>query len=204
MKTAYGILGLTLLLVFSVAYVFVNRAHAPTVRKRVSEPTNSHYESNLPPMRLSSSAFENNSSIPPQFTCDGENVNPELSIQGVPQEAESLVLLMDDPDIPDSVKESRGIEKFDHWVLFNIPPDEVDINENSIPEGAKEGANSSGNSGYTGPCPPDREHRYFFKLYALDTKLDMRVGSSMAEVEKEMDGHVLEKTELIGLYNRTQ
>ena len=107
---------------------------------------------------------------------------------------------MDDPDIPDVVKKKYGISIWDHWIVWNIPPDTIDIAENTIPAGAEEGLNTSKNEGYQGPCPPDREHRYFFKLYALDRKLTLPNSSTKKDVEEAMKGHILAKTELIGLF----
>ena len=150
-------------------------------------------------MNISSIEFKNNEAIPSKFTCQGKNINPELEISGVPAEAKSLTLIMDDPDIPDFVKKSMGIEVFDHWVAFNIPPQTAKINEGTEPGGTA-GANSSGKNGYTGPCPPDREHRYFFKLYALDSMLDLPAGSNKQAVEKAMAGHIISQAELIGTY----
>ncbi len=150
-------------------------------------------------MNISSPEFKNNGPIPAKFTCQGKNINPELIIEGVPAEAKSLALIMDDPDIPDFVKKARGIEVFDHWVAFNIPPQTAKISEGTEPEGIT-GANGSGKNGYTGPCPPDREHRYFFKLYALDSMLDLSAGSDKQTVEKAMAGHIISQTELIGTY----
>jgi len=153
-------------------------------------------------MKITSPAFKEDSSIPSKFTCDAENINPALDISGFPEETQSLVLILDDPDIPASVKASMGIDVYDHWVVFNIPPTKI-IFEGQEPEGVQ-GVNSAGKLGYTGPCPPDKEHRYFFKVYALDTKLDLPEGSTKAEVEAAMKGHVLTKGELIGRYNRKE
>ena len=150
-------------------------------------------------MNISSTEFKNGESIPAKFTCQGENINPELIIEGVPAEAKSLVLIMDDPDIPDFVKKSMGIDVFDHWVVFNIPPQTAKIAEGTEPEGTA-GLNSSSKNGYTGPCPPDREHRYFFKLYALDLMLDSPLGSDKQTVEKAMAGHIISQAELMGTY----
>jgi len=111
---------------------------------------------------------------------------------------------MDDPDIPDFVKQSRGIEVFDHWVVFNLQPttnDQLLIEEGVEPKGVA-GVNSVGENKYTGPCPPDGEHRYFFKAYALDSTLSLNAGSSKTEVEKAMEGHIIEKAELVGKYER--
>ena len=152
-------------------------------------------------MELKSTAFNANGKIPSEHTCDGKNTIPELMVSGVPKGAKSLVLIMDDPDIPESVKQSRGINVFDHWIAFNINPKTSIIEEGKEPEGVL-GKNGAGSLGYIGPCPPDREHRYFFKLYAIDTTLDLPEGSTKAEVESAMEGHILEQAELIGRYLR--
>ena len=157
-------------------------------------------------MKLTSSAFEDNGNIPAKYTCDGDNINPQLSISDVADGTETLVLIMDDPDIPEEIKQQRGIEVFDHWVLFNIPPNIAVIKENSVPAGAIQGRNGRGDNQHTGPCPPPQyeptEHRYFFKLYALDIRLTLPEGSSKAEVEAAMGGHILEETQLVGRYDR--
>ena len=152
-------------------------------------------------MKISSPAFTNNSSIPSKYTCEGENVNPPLVFEDIPENTQSLVLIMDDPDIPEFVKEKYNIEVWDHWVIYNIPSDIQEIQENTKPEG-KEGVNTGGDIGYMGPCPPDREHRYFFRLYALDTNLDLPEGANRYEVEQAMQGHIIDKAELIGLYEK--
>lgn len=152
-------------------------------------------------LTLASSAFEHEGSIPSQYSCDGKNMNPPLTINGIPEGAKTLALLMDDPDIPESVKESRGIEVFDHWIVFNMPSDTRVLPENTVPPGIQ-GVNSTGNNSYAGPCPPNGEHRYFFKLFALDTKLDLLEGVSKAEVEKAMEGHILGEATLMGRYKR--
>jgi Raf kinase inhibitor-like YbhB/YbcL family protein len=153
-------------------------------------------------LTLTSPVFKPATSIPAHYTCDGDNVSPPLEWSGVPVSAKSLVLIMDDPDVP---KTLRADGMYDHWVLFNIPTSVMGLSENSqdIP-GAVKGNNTSGKPGYTGPCPPDREHRYFFKLYALDTILNLSEGSSKAQVEAAMKGHILEQTQLQGVYNRPQ
>jgi Raf kinase inhibitor-like YbhB/YbcL family protein len=149
-------------------------------------------------MQLSSNDFKNNGLIPSEFTCDGPDVNPSLSISGVPEGAQSLVLIMDDPDVP---KEIREDGMWDHWVVFNIPPDTSAIERGVEPAGVH-GQGTSGDKEYHGPCPPDREHRYFFKLYALDTVLALGEGASKQEVEREMEGHVIGQAELMGRYSR--
>lgn len=146
-------------------------------------------------MKILSQAFKNNARIPAKYTCDGENVNPPLEIHEVPGNTQSLVLIMDDPDAP--------IEgDWVHWLVWNINPKTTEIAENSVPTGAQQGANTRGNQNYGGPCPPSGTHRYFFKLYALDIKLDLPPSTDKVILEKAMNGHVLEQTELIGLYQR--
>ncbi|MEX1297983.1 MAG: YbhB/YbcL family Raf kinase inhibitor-like protein, partial [Desulfotignum sp.] len=150
-------------------------------------------------MKLTSTAFNQGERIPSIYTCDGDNINPPLEITGVPHEAQSLVLIMDDPDVPKSLREDG---MWDHWVVFNIPPDTRTIEENTEPEGTP-GIGTNEETGYFGPCPPDREHRYFFKLFALDTRLDLPEKSTKALVEEAMAGHVLFHAELMGTYERT-
>jgi len=149
-------------------------------------------------MELTSPVFEEGGEIPAKFTCDGENVSPELVISGAPEGAKSLVLIMEDPDVPPQVREDR---MWNHWVAFNIPPETETIPENTQPEGTK-GVNTSRGLGYGGPCPPDREHRYFFKLFALDTLLELEEGATKEQVLEAMSGHVLAEAQLMGMYNR--
>lgn len=152
-------------------------------------------------MKLTSPAFEAGGIIPAKYTCDGQGINPSLQIYDVPSQTQSLVLLMDDPDIPEAAKKSFNVEVWDHWVVFNISPDTKNIAEGENPTGLL-GKNTRGNIAYGSPCPPDGEHRYFFKLYALDIILNIPGGSNKAEVEQAMEGHVLETTELMGRYKR--
>ena len=152
-------------------------------------------------MKLISPAFENNGKIPSKYTCDGNNMNPELIIRDVPENSESLVLIMDDPDIPDFVKQRIGVDVWVHWIVFNIPTNIIKVEEGKEPKGIL-GKNSENKLGYGGPCPPDKEHRYFFKLYALDIKLNLKEGSSKEEVKNAMKGHILDKAELVGRHER--
>ena len=148
-------------------------------------------------MILKSSAFKPNESIPPKFTCDGDNVSPLMELREVPALTKSLVLIMDDPD-------ATGGVTWDHWLLYNIDPKTQYIDEDSIPFGARRGKNGWGNAKYGGPCPPknSKPHRYMFKLYALDVALNLAEGTAKAELEKAMEGHILDQTTLIGLYQR--
>lgn len=151
-------------------------------------------------MKLLSSAFQDGGKIPQKYTCEGDNINPPLSIQDVPKEAKSLVLIMDDPDVPSFVRQDQ---MWDHWVVYNIPPSVTEIQENTKPDGTL-GKNTSGTLCYQGPCPPDREHRYFFKLYALDTFLSLPKGATKKEVESAMQGHIIAKAGWMGRYEKQQ
>ena len=146
-------------------------------------------------MKISSPVFQNNGNIPPKYTCDGENASPPLEISDVPAEAQSLALVLHDPDAPLA-------EGFTHWVVWNIDPAVKDIPENSSPDGAIQGTTSSGRTGYTGPCPPSGTHHYEFRLYALDTKFDLDSSAKKDDLEKAMEGHTVEQTLLTGLYQR--
>jgi Raf kinase inhibitor-like YbhB/YbcL family protein len=138
-------------------------------------------------------AFQAGGDVAAKFTCNGANVNPELRINGVPSEAKSLVLIVDDPDAP------RGL--FTHWIVWNIDPKATDIGENSAPAGGIQGTNDFGKRNYGGPCPPSGTHRYFFKIYALDTKLDLKPSARRAELDAAMRGHTLAQGELMARYS---
>ena len=144
-------------------------------------------------MKLTSPAFEHNQAIPSEYTCDGTDTSPELDITDVPQNAKSLVLINDDPDAP--------VGTWDHWIVFNIHPSNSKISKGQEPSGTA-GKNSWGKTGYGGPCPPSGTHRYFFKLYALDTELGLQEGATKEDIEAAMEGHIIEKTELIGTYKK--
>ena len=143
-------------------------------------------------MKLVSSAFAHNQTIPRKYTCQGEDVSPPLTVEGIPPGTKSLALIVDDPDAP--------MGTWVHWVVFNIPPS-AQIEENTIP--GIQGHNDFGRNDYGGPCPPSGTHRYFHKLYALDTTLNLEQGVTKKNLEKAMQGHILDKTELIGLYKKT-
>jgi Raf kinase inhibitor-like YbhB/YbcL family protein len=147
-------------------------------------------------MRITSPAFENYQLIPAKYTCDGQDINPVLVIEGVPEKAKSLVLIMDDPDSPSG--------DFTHWLVWNIDPQTKEIKEDSVPASAVLGMTDFGKPGYGGPCPGSGTHRYFFKLYALDIVLDLKQGAKKSDLEKAMTGHILAQAELIGKYGRTK
>jgi len=142
-------------------------------------------------LRVRSAAFGDGGSIPPKYTCEGENVNPPLEISGLPENTKSLALIVEDPDAP------KGV--YDHWIVWNIPPNEA-IRENSRP--GVSGKNSFGNTGYGGPCPPSGSHRYFFKVYALDSDLKIQAGSDKKALQDAMKDHMLGSGELMGHYQK--
>lgn len=149
-------------------------------------------------MIISSPRFENGKKIPEEYTCDGKNISPPLEISDVPKEAKSLVLIMEDPDVPKTI---RADGMWDHWIVFNIPPNITKIEEGINPQG-KLGINTNTKLSYSGPCPPDKQHRYFFKLFALDIELNLNQGASKKQVEEAMKGHILKESVLMGLYYR--
>lgn len=157
----------------------------------ISQNKNDNLNNN---MQLTSPAFKQNEKIPAKYTCDGANINPPLLFNGVPAAAKSLVLIVDDPDAPGGT--------WLHWTLWDIRPDTKELAENSVPVGAVEGMTSFGAPGYGGPCPSNGTHHYRFKLYALDKMFDLVHGSTLSQLQSAMNGHILEQTELVGVYSR--
>ena len=149
-------------------------------------------------MKLTSSAFSHNGEIPKKYTCNGDNTNPPLEIEGIPEGTESLALIMFDPDVPRSIRED-GI--WNHWLFWNLDPKTKGIEEGKELN-AVHGITTSGTLTYVGPCPPDGEHRYYFVLYALDTTLSLPEGATREELERAMDGHILAQSELMGRYTQ--
>jgi len=149
-------------------------------------------------MKIESTAFTHEGKIPSKYTCDGENINPALEFSDVPKNAKSLVLIMEDPDVP---KHLRADGMWNHWVVFNIPPETKGVGENQEPKGVA-GITTSNKLKYGGPCPPDKEHRYFFKLFALDTMLNLQQGSTKEQVLAAIEGHILAEAVLMGKYQR--
>jgi Raf kinase inhibitor-like YbhB/YbcL family protein len=143
-------------------------------------------------MKLSSVSFQENGNIPFKFTCNGENVNPKLSISDIPEGTKSLTLVVDDPDAHGWV----------HWLVFNISPATALIEEDSVPKGAVQGKTGFGNNLYGGPCPPSGIHRYEFKLYALNSTLDIGETATKKDVESAMQGHIMARAILTGLYEQ--
>ena len=152
-------------------------------------------------MKLTSPAFKHMGEIPKKYTCDGEDISPPLVWEGVPDGTKSLALIVDDPDAPDPRAPRMT---WVHWVLYNLPPSTKGLEEGAVtlPPGTLQGRNDWGRTGYGGPCPPIGRHRYFFKLYALDTILPDLGSPTKKALLKAMEGHIIEKTELIGTYKR--
>jgi len=145
-------------------------------------------------MKITSTTFAEGENIPSKFTCDGADTSPALRFEGAPAEAKSLALIVDDPDAPSGL--------FTHWLVWNIDPKAVVIEENSVPSNAIQGKNDFGKPGYGGPCPPSGTHRYFFKVFALDRQLDLPAGSKRAQLDAQMRGHIIGQGELMGHYLR--
>jgi Raf kinase inhibitor-like YbhB/YbcL family protein len=150
-------------------------------------------------IKIESSAFKEGGMIPVKYTCDGEDVSPPLGWRDLPAGTKTIALISDDPDAP--------MGTWVHWVLFNLPSDVEALPENiplkkTLENGAVHGANDFGRLGYGGPCPPKGTHRYFFKIYALDTKIDLAPGAKKSQLVKAMEGHILDSGQLMGKYKR--
>ena len=150
-------------------------------------------------IQVTSSAFEDGGVIPAKYTCDGEDISPPLQWDAVPEGTKSIALICDDPDAP--------IGTFVHWVLFNLPADTKELAEGipkgtTLPNGAQQGTSDFGRIGYGGPCPPSGTHRYFFRIYALDTQLDLAPGARKPDLLNAMQGHILAQGQLMGKYKR--
>lgn len=154
-------------------------------------------------IKITSPAFQPNGLIPSQYTCDGQDISPPLSWSGAPSNTKSLAMIVDDPDAPDPAKPQRV---YVHWVVYNLPPGTIalpeDASKTGMPKGAVQGKNDWGKAVYGGPCPPIGQHRYFFKVYALDTELTGLSGATKADLERAMKGHVLGSGELMGTYQK--
>ena len=153
-------------------------------------------------MNLASSAFSHNGAIPKKHTCDGSDSSPPLSWSGVPTQAKSLVLIVDDPDAPDPAAPKMT---WVHWVLYNLPASNGGLQESvkALPAGTKEGVNDWKRTGYGGPCPPIGRHRYFYKVYALDTVLPDLKQPTKAKLEAAMKDHIIGQAQLMGTYQKS-
>jgi Raf kinase inhibitor-like YbhB/YbcL family protein len=144
-------------------------------------------------LQVTSPSFEANGDIPAKFSCEGENINPALTIKNIPVQAKSLAIIVEDPDAPSGT--------VTHWICWDIDPVET-ISEKSV--AGVQGKNTIGNNGYMGPCPPNGTHHYHFKIFALDKKLGLAAGASKEDLENAMKDHVVGSGELIGLYKKSK
>lgn len=190
-------MNIRILFVFIILFTLVIASaffYSGTTHKEVSVKNKSQKGIAMKQLIIKSSAFVDKGRIPATYTCDGEDINPPLLFENVPDDARSLTLIVEDPDAPGKT--------WVHWVVFNISADTTHINEDSVPQGAVEAMTDFGNVGYGGPCPPQGVHRYHFKLYALDTVLDLTEDVTLEEIRHAMERHIIEEAELVGLYSR--
>jgi Raf kinase inhibitor-like YbhB/YbcL family protein len=179
-------------LLFAAAWFGLVAASCADDNKTAKEPA-----MNIP---VTSTAFAESRPVPDKYTCTGRNVSPPLQWNNAPPGVKSFALIADDPDAP--------VGTWVHWVLYNLPPVTMSLAENlpptpELPDGSRQGVNDFGQPGYGGPCPPaGKPHRYFFKIYALDTVLSLKSGATKKELLKAMDGHVLAQGQLMGTYQR--
>ena len=170
-----------------------------TSRPSTNAPVASTPAQQKPDIKLTSTAFKEGDSIPRQYTCDGVNISPPLEWAGLPKTAKTIAIIVDDPDAPSG--------NWVHWVLYNLPADNIGLVENLPPTenlkaGGFQGKTDFGKIGYGGPCPPSGAHRYFFKLYALDSELPLKAGATKDELLKAMEGHIEGQAQLMGTYRR--
>lgn len=198
-----GIKSFTLLFFFLICFMSINAIYLARNKQFHQAEQNQHgikpssvFEQVQPKENhmILTSVFEHMGEIPSVYTCDGQDLAPILHISGVPERTQELALIVDDPDAP--------VGNWVHWVLYNIPSSVAVIDNQHLAPEISQGMTDFGRIGWGGPCPPDREHRYFFKLYALDTQLNLPSGLSKRELENAMQGHIIEQTELIGRYDR--
>ena len=167
-------------------------------QQQIAPPANTPKEDKAE-IKLTSVAFKDGEPIPRPYTCDGVNISPPLEWSGVPRTAKTIAIICDDPDAPGGT--------WVHWVLYNLPADNIGLVENlpateTLKAGGFQGKNDFGKIGYGGPCPPSGTHRYFFKIYALDSELPLKAGATKAELMKAMDDHVVSQGQLMGTYRR--
>ena len=173
----------------------------------VGRPKDTSGPANTVPMifNLASSAFDPNAPMPAKYTCEGTNISPPLAWSGAPASAKSYALIVEDPDAPDPAKPTRVVS---HWVAYNIPASATSLSENAsnkgMPVGSAQGSNEGNKPIYMGPCPPIGRHRYFFKLFALDTVLKGLNNPKKVDLEKAIQGHVVGNAVLIGTYEKTK
>lgn len=195
MKSKVVLLGLIMI----ASLLACSNRSGSSAGKPTTQNQNQDQSQNAKEIKLTSTAFKEGEPIPRQYTCNGVNVSPPLEWSGVPKSARTLVIIADDPDAPSGT--------WVHWVLYNLPADNIGMVENlpatdELRAGGFQGKNDFGKTGYGGPCPPSGTHRYFFKIYALDSELPLKAGATKAEVEKAMEGHVVAQGQLMGTYRK--
>jgi len=200
---AFGVL-LLLLFACKRETPSVSDSSSFTASSTAPTDTRSGRQSNAMALKVTSSAFQQGGSIPSKYTCEGQDLSPPLAWSGAPSNAKSIAMIVDDPDAPDPAKPQRV---YVHWVVYNIPVGTTSLPENAskrgMPKGAVQGKNDWGKPEYGGPCPPIGRHRYFFKLYALDTELAGLSAATKADLERAMKGHAVDSGELMGTYQKT-
>lgn len=192
--------------IIGAGYFVLSKKQEALLTKPILAPTNipvvAERETSkiLIPLTIISPSFQMDSAIPTLFTCDGKNISPELNFSNIPEGTQSLALTMEDPDVPKTV---RADGMWNHWIIWNIPPQATRLEEGKVPlSPSVVGTNTSGKRAYVGPCPPDREHRYIFTLYALNTTLSLSESSTKENLLKALTPHIIEKATLMGRYNR--
>ncbi|MDH5533236.1 MAG: YbhB/YbcL family Raf kinase inhibitor-like protein [Candidatus Pacebacteria bacterium] len=186
MKKSYISLILIIVIISSIIFLLINNQN-----KKVNNQIKSNQGET---MKLTSNAFINQGNIPTKYTCDGENINPPLQFSEIPKETKSLVLIVDDPDAP--------VGDWVHWLVWNIDPNTTELEENSLPGGSIQGITDFKENKYGGPCPHSGTHRYQFKLYALDTTLDLSSDTTKKVLEQTIEAHIIDQTMLEGVYKR--
>ncbi|HEY3112762.1 MAG TPA: YbhB/YbcL family Raf kinase inhibitor-like protein [Gemmatimonadaceae bacterium] len=194
----------TLLLVLAVACKREGSTTSDTSSTAATSAAITDTGSKTMALKVTSSAFQPSGSIPSQYTCEGKDISPPLAWSGAGGNTKSFALIVDDPDAPDPAKPQRV---YVHWVVYNLPASASGLPENAsktgLPKGAVQGKNDWGKAEYGGPCPPIGRHRYFFKLYALDTALTGLSAPTKADIERAMKGHVVDSGELVGTYQKS-
>lgn len=191
--------------IIGVGYFVLSKKQEVLLTKPILAPTNIPVVAEKEtlkthmPLTITSPSFQMNGTIPSLFTCDGKNISPELNFSNIPEGTQSLALTMEDPDVPKTV---RADGMWNHWIIWNIPPQATRLEEGKVPLlPSVVGTNTSGKRAYVGPCPPDREHRYIFTLYALNTTLSLSESSTKENLLKALTPHIIEKATLVGRYN---
>ena len=189
-----------LIIIILISFVLCGcKQEEKTVPEKKEEQTVRPERKDTINMEIKSPAFENEGMIPSEYTCDGKNISPQLKWENIPDHTKSLALICDDPDAPAG--------DWVHWVIFNIPPDVTELEENiplskELKNGAVQGLNDFRKNGYGGPCPPSGTHRYYFKLFALDIMLAPDANAKKSDLLDAMQGHILAQAQIMGKYKR--